>query len=91
MASNTDGSVSMRDVTITLELMIKHNISLLSPPEPGCTWCAQVWVHENNFIAEHMDPETAIRICLIELEEQGLLDRTPIESGEQTGRWHKWP
>lgn len=91
MNQSDDDKPLMADTPITLELMVRHNISLLAPAESGRTWCAQVWLHANNFIVEHSDPERAVRACLVELEEQGLLGRAQITPGTRTGQWAQWP
>lgn len=57
---------------VSLDTLIKHKISLLSPADGAKTWCAQVWMFENNFLVEHADPKVAVQMCLDELVEKGL-------------------
>lgn len=59
----------------TLDDMIRNNISLLSPAEPGLTWAAEAPLFESRFLVEHIDPKEAVLTVLRELESQGQLNK----------------
>lgn len=47
--------------------MIRNNVSLLSPAEPGQTWAAEAPLFENRFLVEDINPKIAVATVLEEL------------------------
>lgn len=57
---------------VNLEVIVANGIALTAPAEPGLTWSAQVWMFENAFLVEHVNPYQAVAMVVRELQENNL-------------------